>query len=243
MGNLRAAFNERLEEIEAYLTFLDGLETEIQSGRPRLGASGPVITTDQQHILYSSVYLQLYNLVEATITRCLDAVCQAASTGGRWKPGDLSLELRKEWVRYTAKTHIELTDENRLKAAVDLVGHLVEALPVEPFKVEKSGGSWDDAMIENIAGRIGLQLHISQDVYTGVKRHIREDKGALEVIALLRNNLAHGSLSFAECGRGVVVRELRDLKQRTSLYLSEIVDTFEAWVESYEFLVPQSRPA
>lgn len=244
MGELRQAFDERLAEIETYLTFLDGLDGEIRrTGRPRLGEAGPFITVDQQRILYSSVYLQLYNLVEATITRCLDAVCAAAAAEGRWRPGDLSDQLRKEWVRTTARTHNELTDESRLRVAVELVGHLVAALPVQQFKVEKSGGSWDDNMIESITLRIGLPLRISQPVFQGVKQHLREDKGALELIALLRNNLAHGSLSFVECGQNVVVEQLRDLKGRAALYLGEVVDEFEAWVASYQYLVPQRRPA
>jgi hypothetical protein len=244
MANLRDAFDDRLAEIEAYLVFLDGLEGEVRrTGTPRLGSEGPIVTVDQQRILYSSVYLQLYNLVEATITRCLDAVCDAAIADGRWKPGDLSVELRREWVRSTARTHVEMTDENRLRAAVELVGHLVDALPVKPFKVEKAGGSWDDVMIEGITARIGMPLRISQPVFQGVKQHIREDRGALALIALLRNNLAHGSLSFVECGQNVVVDQLRDLKNRATLYLGEVVDGFDAWVASYEFLVPERRPA
>jgi hypothetical protein len=63
------------------------------------------------------------------------------------------------------------------------------------------------------------------------------------LIAGLRNNLAHGSLSFAECGEGVLVEELRDLKEKASLYLGEVVDAFESWIASHEFLVPDSRPA
>src|SRR6516162_9954901 len=116
MGELRDAFDERLAEIESYLLFLDGLDSEIrQSGTPRLGTEGSIITVEQQRILYSSVYLQLYNLVEATITRCLDAVCEAATNG--WYPSDLSIHFQREWVRFIARTHVELNHENRLKHA------------------------------------------------------------------------------------------------------------------------------
>jgi hypothetical protein len=163
--------------------------------------------------------------------------------GGRWRPGDLSTELRKEWVRFTARTHITLSDENRLKHALELVEQLVQALPVVKLQVETSSGSWDDAQIENVTTRIGLPLKITQSVYQGIKRKIRDDKGALALIAGLRNNLAHGSLSFAECGEGVVAEELRDLKERASQYLGEVVDAFEGWIASYEFLLPDSRPA
>jgi hypothetical protein len=243
MPNLRNAFDERLEEIDTYLDFLEGVEQEVRNGTPRLGQGGLVITARQQRILYSSVYLQLYNLVEATITKCLDAVCTAAMEGGRWRPGDLSTEMRREWVRFTARTHVTLTDENRLRHALELVEQLVSALPVTRLKVEKSGGNWDDEQIEGVASRIGLRLQITRSVYQGIKRKIRDDKGALALIAGLRNDLAHGSLSFAECGAGVLVAELRELKDKTALYLGEVVDAFEVWISSYEFLVPNSRPA
>lgn len=243
MHQLRTAFDERLDEIEAYLQFLEAIEQLIQTGQPRIGSTGQVITARQQRILYSSVYLQLYNLVEATITKCLDAVCEAAAAETKWKPGDLCSELRKEWVRYTARTHIPLTDENRLKHALELVEQLVQALPIASIRVEKSGGSWDDEQIENITTRIGLRLRISPPVYQGVKRKLRDDKGALGLIAALRNDLAHGSLSFAECGQNVLVADLRDLKDKAALYLGEVVDAFETWIACYEFLSPASRPA
>jgi hypothetical protein len=241
MGQLRSAFDERHEEIEAYLTFLEAVENEVRTGSPRIGEHGPIITAQQQRILYSSVYLQLYNLVEATITKCLDAVCDAAAAKS-WKPGDLSVDLRREWVRHSARTHIPLTDENRLKHAIELVELLVRALPVSSLKVEKSGGSWDDMQIESITNRIGLRLRISQNVYQDVKRPLRDDKGALALIAALRNDLAHGSLSFAECGQNLLVAELRDLKGKAALYLGEVVDAFEAWIGSYEYLDPAARP-
>ncbi len=74
MEELGAAFEERLTEIEAYLGFLEGIEAEARSGPPRLGADGVLITTQQQRILYSGVFLQLYNLIEATVVKCLDRV-------------------------------------------------------------------------------------------------------------------------------------------------------------------------
>ena len=140
MEALATAFEERLAEIEAYLAFLEGIEAEARSGTPRLGLKGTVITTQQQRILYSSVFLQLYNLVEATIVKCLDGVTEAALNSGTWFPGDLTMELRREWVRFTARTHVDLNCDNRLEGALRLCDHLVESLPVPGFRVETGGG-------------------------------------------------------------------------------------------------------
>ena len=112
MDTLTETFEERLQEIDAYLDLLDALERQVHDGPPKIG--GGTITAQQQKILYSAVYLQLYNLVEATVTWCLDAVCTAAADNGRWLPGDLTSELRREWIRTKARTHVNLTEDNRL---------------------------------------------------------------------------------------------------------------------------------
>jgi len=243
MNDFVQAFEERLQEIETYLDLLEALEKQIQQRRPRFGENGPIITVQQQRILYSSVYLQLYNLVEATVTRCIEGISTAVVERGPWLPSDLSIKIRREWVRYIARTHTELNYENRLDGALSLCDHLVQALPVLTFKVEKGGGgNWDDNMIQDISTRLGLSLKISSDVYSDVKRPFRNEQGSLTFIKSLRNDLAHGSLSFAECGEGITVSELRDLKERTALYLREVVASFQAAIDAYEFLLPERRP-
>jgi len=240
MDALSQPFEERLQEIETYLDLLEAMQREIQGGPPEIG--GVKITTQQQKILYSSVYLQLYNLVEATITWCVDAVCTAATANGRWLPGDLTAPLRREWVRSRARTHTDLSQERRLDYAVGFCDLLIQALPLSELTVEKKS-NWDDTDIWMITKRLGLNLEISSAVSSGIKRRIRDDKGALALIKHLRNHLAHGSLSFSECGDGVTVLDLRDLKERTALYLREVVAAFRAYIDAYEFLLPQRRPA
>lgn len=245
MSDFVIAFEDRLKEIETYLDLLDALEKEVQQGLPQFGEKGAIITVQQQKILYSSVYLQLYNLIEATVTNCIDAVATAVIKDGAWQPIDLSANLRREWVRYMARTHKELNYENRLESALSLCEHLVQALPLSEteFKVEKgAGGSWDDLAIQDICKRIGLSLNLSQEVYSNIKRPFKNDEGPLAFIKSLRNSLAHGSLSFAECGEGITSRELRDLKDRTASYLREVILSFKLFIDTQEFLIPTRRP-
>jgi MAE_28990/MAE_18760-like HEPN len=241
MDDLTQTFEERLQEIEVYLDLLDALERQVQAGPPKIG--GAAITAQQQKILYSCVYLQLYNLVEATVTWCVDAVCAAAAEKGRWRPADLITNLRREWVRSTARTHLELNEANRLEGAVQLCDHLVQSLPLLKWSIEGGRrGNWDDEEIKAITARLGCDLRISNEVYKGIKRPVREDRGSLVLIRYLRNKLAHGALSFTECGDGVTVFDLRDLKERTALYLREVVAAIRTYIDSYEFLIPASRP-
>lgn len=243
-SNLVIGFQDRLAEVEAYLEFLSIMEFQAQQGPPRIEGSIKTITTQQQRILYASVYLQLYNLVEATMSLCIEAVSEAAKKNAQWKPSDLSESMRREWVRITARTHIELTPDKRLESALSLCEHLVASLPINAFDIEKGGGgNWDDSEIEAFSKRLGFQLNVSKPVYSAIKQPFRDDLGPLALVKQLRNRLAHGSISFAQCAEDVTVGRLIDLKDRTVNYLREVVDCFSRYIERSEYLLPERRPA
>jgi len=238
---LAAGFEERLAEVEIYLEFLKTMEAQAQHGPPRLEGATHPISPEQQRILYSSVYLQLYNLVESTMSRCIAAVAGAAS--GRWKPADLSEALRREWVRVIARTHEDLNSENKLAGALQLCNHLVESLPVVDFTIAKAGGNWDDQAIEAMSKRLGLQLVVSKPVHSAIKRKFRDELGPLALVKNLRNRLAHGSISFVQCAEDANVSRLVELKESTVDYLREVVGCFTRYLESLEYLRPERRPA
>lgn len=243
MDPLTEGFEERLQEIETYLEFLENLEAQVQQGPPRIGANGPFITVQQQKILYSSVFVQLYNLVESTVSRCLNAVSEAAARDGLWRPSDLADALRRDWVRVTARTHEDLNPENRLNDAFALCEHLLQKLPVNEWVITRgAGGSWDDTRIEQLADRLGLGLVIPGPISTRVKRHFRNEQGTLVFIKTFRNHLAHGNVSFVEGGENLSVTDLRELHEGTAHYLREVVARFRAYIDGYEFLLPDRRP-
>ncbi len=241
---LAISFQERLDEVESYLAFLSSMEVCAQQGPPRLQGAVHPISVQQQRILYSSVYLQLYNLVEATMSQCIESVAAAARNNGQWKPSDLVAELRQEWVRATARTHeSNLTPAHRLECAIVMCDHLVASLPIVEFDIDKGGGgNWDDSAIEAISRRLGFQLDVSKHVYSAVKRPFRNELGPLALVKDLRNQLAHGSISFAQCAEDVTVARLVDLKDKTVAYLSEVVSCFSNYVRAYEYLIPERRP-
>lgn len=241
-SELSAFFEERLGEIAEYVDLLTGLERAAQSGPPRIEGVGSSVSTSQQRILYSSVYLQLYNLVEATVSRCIDAVSVAANNGS-WRPDDLNEDMRREWVRSSARTHVDLTPENRLTTAVTMCDHLISSLPMTAFRIEVGGGgNWDDEAIEKMGTRLGCKLQIEPSTRTAVKRPMRNGVGALKLVKSLRNELAHGAISFTECADGVTVSELRNVMEAVAQYLREAIACFSAFIDLFDFLLPDRRP-
>jgi hypothetical protein len=239
--DLLNAFEERLNEIEAYLALLDGIEKEARGGAPRIGALA--VTAQQQRILCSSVYLQLYNLVEATVTWCVGAVSEAVLGDGDRQAADLVKEVRTEWIRTTARTHVELTAQHRLDTVVGLLEGVIHASPISEWEVERGGGgNWDDREIERITRRLGCDFQVTSAVLEGVRRSVRDDKGPLSLVKHLRNELAHGNISFDQCGANVTVAELNDIKVPTVSYLRELVNAFVDYISNHRFLAPERRP-
>jgi len=151
--------------------------------------------------------------------------------------------LLREWLRKTARTHVSLNSNNRLNEAVALCETIFESRPITEWEVEQGGGgNWDDSAIEKIAARIGCDLDISDAVKSAAKRPIRDDKNSLGLVKYLRNRLAHGLLSFEQCGAGVTVLDLRDITERTANYLREVVAAFVDYIDNYLFLSPSIRP-
>lgn len=238
----RRTFEDRLQEIDSYLELLTAVESEVQAGIPRIGGeTGTVISGSQQKILYSSVYLQLYNLIESTITLSINALSSVIIQRNT-SPADLCEDIRREWIRFSARTHIDLNYENRLKSALELCQHLIQSLPISSFEIQKGGGgNWDDVEIELMAKRLGMNFRLDPLLYSKVKRPFRNDMGPLVFVRALRNDLAHGSVSFVECGTGVTASDLEALKNVTAKYLDEVIGAFETMINALEFLVPEKR--
>jgi MAE_28990/MAE_18760-like HEPN len=241
MDGFCQVFDERLREIESYLELLDGLEQQVQQGIPRFGNNGVKITTEQQKILYSSVYLQLYSLVEATITGCVNSFCQAITYKSSHLH-ELSIDVRREWVRFVAKTHADLTYDNRLDNALTMCNLLLQ--PISSIEIDRGGGgNWDDKEIHKLIQRLGLSIEITRQTEIDIKRPFKDDRGALSLIKYFRNKLAHGNISFVECAEDITVSDLRKLTGITSSYLREVVIGFQKSIDAHEFLDPGKKTA
>lgn len=242
-SELSTFFEERYEEIKTYLDLLQEIEGAARSGPPKIVGSEFKITASQQKILYSSVYLQLYNLVEATVSRCIDAITEAAASNEQWGPSDLNGNLRREWVRFTAKTHIELSPDHRLTSAVAMCENIMNRLPTGKFEIDVGGGgNWDDEAIHKVSSRIGCRLEITPETRASVKRAIRDDLGPLKLVKDRRNSLAHGIISFSECGEGITVAELRSISDTVVTYLREVIYCFNSHIDLFDFLLPERKP-
>jgi predicted RNA-binding protein with EMAP domain len=236
MENLEQFFDERFQEIRAYLDFLERVEVQVRSGIPRDQTGEIEISPEQQKILYSSLYLQLYSLVESTVNKCVDSLVRSIIERAV-TPSLLSEDFRKEWIRFIARTHEDLKYDKRLESAIKLSNYFLFSSAIEDFRIDKGGGgNWDDKSIYKFSKRLGIVDFLDQEIEQRIKRHYKNDQGSLEFIKDTRNKLAHGNISFVECSNEVVVSELRELSNNTALYLRSFVRAFQDLIENESYL-------
>lgn len=231
MHELQRFYEERKKEVEDFLDLLDRLELAGKQGRPKFEGDQSPISPRQVSLIRSSTYLQLYNIVEATVSKSLDELDLRVS---ELSPPVLNLQegLRREWLRYYIDTHGELKPETRLDRIMEVLreagsGSVGEMAIAKKLPVDTGGGgNWDDINIEHLLRRLGCSGSFSPEAITAAKKQVHDGHGALSFVRERRNGLAHGRLSFGECVSGVTTSDLAELAERVLLYLDEYVKLF-----------------
>lgn len=218
MNSTRIEYNKRLHEVEVYLETLKLLDDGYCSIKciNILGLETvKAIDLELSTILKANGFLLLYNLVESTIRKSIDAVINsihASSVTFR----DLSDELRKIWVRQEGKN----VNDDKIMSIANLI--LENGLLTFKSDCINISGNIDAQEIRNILKQVG-----GNEV---------KDGRCLKAIKDKRNHLAHGEFSFSEIGKDYTVNELISYKNDAREYLSKVLDEIESYIDSQKYL-------
>jgi len=234
---VRSVFNERIYDIESYFELVNNIELAISSGGAILhfNTTSYVVKPEQQKIMYSSIYLHLYNLIESTISMLIDAVERHATTGINGQLGLLTEKMRKIYVTSVAAPYELLTNEKRLEKALVLFEQVLNLHPIDIKIPPGGGGNWDVTEIEKLSKSIGVNIALSAPLKQKVMRPFRDDKSPIRLIKDIRNKLAHGSISFTECGNNHVASDFRMLIDIVKDYLNHVIEKYEAYIDQHGY--------
>ncbi|WP_418139182.1 MAE_28990/MAE_18760 family HEPN-like nuclease [Oceanimonas smirnovii] len=233
MELVRSTFNDRVSDIDSYFDLVKNIEIAVGSGGANINVNGASyrIRPEQQKIMYSGIYLHLYNLIESTVSQLLEAVERHASNNINGDVRLLSEDMRKLYVKSVANPN-EASYNKRLENALELVEQVLSVRPLSLKIPLGGGGNWDYKEIKKISKSIGVNIELPHTVKSEMERPIRNDKGPLRLIKEVRNDLAHGSLSFTECGENHVSRDFENLINIVKKYLEHVIDSYEDFIES-----------
>jgi len=220
-------FQERLDEIENYFAFLSRVDTQIKERSP----DRP--TQEQQRILFSTVYLQLYNLIEATMSECLAEVVEKIIQD-QVSPLQLNGGIQKKWLKSQLKPG-EYAPDKVLNTAHQILNNLNSNDHYEGFQLTKllKTGNWNTQKIKNAGLSIdNTYLNIEA---TEISRYFKNQKRPLEYIQEIRNHLSHGSKTFGECGREVTISDLEDLKTKVKHFLQLVIQSYITYIDNQSY--------
>lgn len=232
MELVRSVFNERMNDIESYFELVNNIEVAISSGGAILNFNNTTYTVkpEQQKIMYSSIYLHLYNLIESTISTLIDAIGRHATEGINGQLSLLTAEMRKLYVTSVAAPYELLTNEKRLEKALLLFDQVLNIQPVNIKIPPGGGGNWDVHEISKLSKNIGIDVSLTSSLRQKVMKPFRNDKNPIWLIKEIRNKLAHGDISFAECGNNHVASDFRKLIDIVKEYLQYIINKYDDYI-------------
>ena len=224
-------FDERLREIERFFKLLAQLAKPnarfaFEGGRARLERD---VDPEWLKMLKATSFLMLYNLVEASVRRGVAALYEVMQRENRTCE-ELREEVRRIWVdqRYRRIDRHSASLRTYQDAAGELVTHVISQLVIKlDGQVLPTSGNLNADNIRKIC-----QLH-----GISVRTHPRAKGGEqLTTVVEQRNSLAHGVLSFRECGRQYTISELQSIKRQVVVFTRSILRNIERYIRNRAYL-------
>lgn len=232
METVKNEFNRRVIEINQYFDFLQKVENQqvkihLPSGEVRL------LETLLPATLKASGILLLYNLLESTVIMAIDYIHIAISTEDNLIYQDAIDEIKKIWIecRYNNFKNQDDGAEQLLKHMQDIINDRIVIFDSNDRKREylnklkgvNFSGKIDAQQIRKFAKKYGFEVN---------KRV--EGKRLIQIKAK-RNQLAHGELSFNDCGTIYTFSELMQFKKETVLFLKEFLLKVEKYLNHKKY--------
>jgi hypothetical protein len=220
INSIRQEYEIRKNEIDEYysiiLSFDSGAKLVLRDNSERRVSSRIAI------IAKANIILQLYNLVESTTTNLLNEIHDSIKTSNT-NYSDLNNELKVLLITYyylihTKKNNIHHSASDIIKL-IGLISEnnsfdLVYSDMIKYYSLYS--GNIDSKELCKIFNKYGVNLNIQ---YNELKK-IKDE----------RNKLAHGIVSFEECGRDLSLQYINTLKEKTYLCLDEVITKIEEYI-------------
>lgn len=216
-------FNTRVEEVNKYFSFLEGLI----NGTTKLAISENIgdqkikaVDPELVKTLKANAFLLLYNLIESSMRNAVEAIFDELK-GKRVSFNSVRIEIKKVVLqnfksRSPDNIHTRITD-----ISLDII--------TAGFKSkELFSRNIDRDEITETARKYGFSYNTD---YSKTKHGEN-----LSNIMRNRNDLAHGNKSFSEVGKDVSIGDLQKVKDEAIEYIGQILRNIEEYLNREEYL-------
>lgn len=224
MVSVLADFEKRVSEIELFFKHLENLEVKgaLLYFPNRIRRKTQPHNNELIKVLKANVFLLLYNLAESSIKQALTEVYDTISSEQLVYQNVID-EIKKIWIAQKHDNFRNKGTENIFVAINQLANEIID-IKFDSAKV--ISGNVDSRKIREFSIIHGFSDNTHRNAKSGNKLHL---------VKTQRNNLAHGTISFAECGRNYGIGQLRDTKYEVILYLRNILRNIDRYLRKRKF--------
>jgi len=231
MKSTRDTYNERVAEIDFYYDALRQLDTEITE---TVGVTSEQLVRYKHDIFLkiskANALLMIYNLVESTVLNGMEEIYDKVQDSGATF-STIRKELRDIWFSYKfgqVYRHPEAHYVSYKGKALEIVNSIMLGETIDLNRVALPiSGNLDADRIFKVCNSHGIEYKPDK-ACKGGKR--------LEDVRIKRNGLAHGNLSFAECGREYSLKDLIEIKEQAYIFLSGLLDEMNKYYDNESYL-------
>lgn len=216
--SLYLEFRQRSMEVNRYIEFVVnltefkavGLATETDEGLAAV--PNYTITRELTKTFRANGYLLLYNLVEATMTNAIDSIHKCIEADS------LSFNELSDEMKNISLSHFKRTIKDSHSSVLEEQAHPIE-IAIAQLGYDKHGifsGNVDCTGIKNKAKQYGFMTPDPNKGGRNIAPKIRNIKDK-------RNALAHGRMSFEQCGHDTSPEALAEATKQTIIYLRAVL--------------------
>lgn len=224
---LDANFEQRLSDVDAHfrcLEFIDGIES--YKHKPIVDKNnGRELYVDQQMqcCIKAQTLLLLYNLVESTVCECLNYIYDNVADDGLTY-SELTNEMRNMWNASCRKS-------NRPEKDMEEADKMSLLVVFNSLSINTSG-SIDIKKIYESFGKHGCIIADDK----------REEYGSSFLkVKNKRNLLAHGNVSFSQCGGLYLFSNLEKMRNDISSFLRIVLESTKKFVKEKNIREPKKN--
>ncbi|MEG5040831.1 MULTISPECIES: MAE_28990/MAE_18760 family HEPN-like nuclease [unclassified Microcoleus] len=226
MKKILKEFKERVKEVNLYFDFLSTvLSTDIHLCSTKSDVIKP-IDVEVQKILKANFFLILYNLTEAIIKKSIQEIYDSMERDGlSYKL--TRTEIQKILISYKYKQLRDSNSGNFVQAIEELLADALNdaAMKLDPKSIPISG-NLDAQKIRELARTYG---------FSEMTKKAKRGGSDLLTVKNQRNLLAHGDLTFSECGRNYNISDLKRIKNEVICFLEDIIKNIKTYIDAKEY--------
>ena len=228
MQLIKEIFNDRKREIDLYfdlINFLDSIDRQTETNL----TDSILYNRDIEKIIKANSLLMMYNLIESTLTNSIEKVYSILKEDNITY-SQVRQEIQNIWFNYKfSNAHDKNSHFYTYRdTAEKIINSIMQREPLElNRKATGISGNLDADTIRQICKTHGIQFRTPENCHGGQKLSQVKDQ---------RNLLAHGTLSFVECGRDFSISDLHETKIEVETFLQEFINAIEKYYNEKEYL-------